>query len=181
VPSKKTFFVMADLGLRKGFTWVYCGGKDLKFDYVNSPEGFTPPDPTTTRTMMDYSMLQVGLSAGSLGFYKASISGYGDRRAEKAVRYYVDMLILLGSKIDDVYQKNDLGNNLNNTLYTRYGLNNSDRSRIGFCAGATMNNISRFGIEAGAELGYLPGIKGSFSSNFGFNIKSSISLAKILN
>ncbi|MCW3086109.1 MAG: hypothetical protein JWP12_3475 [Bacteroidetes bacterium] len=181
VPTKKTFFVMADLGFRKGFTWVYGGGKDLTFTNVNSPEGFTPPDPTVTRTMMDYTMLQVGVSTGSLGFYKANISGYGDRRAEQSVRYYLDMLVLLGSKIDDVYQKNDLGGNLDNTLYTRYGLNDSKRSKVGFCLGAQLDNISRFGIAGGVETGYIPGIKGNFGSNFCFSIKSSLSLAKILN
>ena len=181
VPSRKTFYVMADLGIRKGFNWVYCGDKELKYTGVDVPEGFEPPPPAEVRTMMDYTVLQFGVSAGSLGFYKASISGYGDRRSETAVRYYLDALVLLGSKVDDIYYQNDLGPTLSTTVYTQYGLNDSKRSKIGFCLGASMNNISRFGFEAGAEAAYIPGIKGSFMSNFSLSIKSSISIAKLLN
>ena len=182
VASKKTSFVMVDLGIRKGFNWVYCGDKDLKFEGVDVPEGFVAPEPEAVRTMMDYTMLQVGISAGSLGFYKANISTYGDRRAEKSVRYYLDALFLLGSKVDDIYSENTLnGFNATTTLYTRYKLDGSPRSRVGACLGAEMTNISRFGFNGGLEAAYIPGIKGSFGSNFCLTIRSSISIAKILN
>lgn len=181
VPAQKTFFVMADLGLRKGFNWVACTDKELEFETIMAPEGFTPPAPSTVRTMMDYTTLQVGVSAGSMGFYKASISGYGERRSEKSVRYYLDALVLLNSKVDDIYYENTLGMNQDNVLYTQYGLDKSKRSKVGFCLGATMNNISKFGINGGVEAAYIPGIKGSFMSNFALTITTGLSLAKILN
>jgi hypothetical protein len=131
--------------------------------------------------MMDYSMLQFGISGVSMGFYDAQIEGYGRRTSKFFNRYYFDMLILLGSSVDPIYNKNTIGPNQSVTVYTQYELNNSPRSRVGFCLGAEMLNIRKFGIEGGVEAAYIPGIKGNFKSNFALTIRTNLALDMLLN
>jgi hypothetical protein len=174
---------MLDFGLKKGFNWVRCTGKELTFEGVNVPEGFTEPLPEEVRTMMDYSILKLGVSFGKIGFWQANIKNYGMRESDRFVRYYADLLFLVDSKIDPIYNGVLLNDSYLPTAYTKYELDKSKRSKIGFCIGASTNNINKFSImnQFGFELAYLPGIKGTFKSNFSFLIHSVISYSKLLN
>lgn len=178
--SAQTKFWMADLGLRKGFNQVQCTGKKLTFESADGSDADLAPAPASTRTMMDYTMIQAGISFGKIGYWEAQIKEYGLRRSEKFVRFYADLLYLVSSSIDPIYYNlRNINPNIQKDLYTRYDLNNSKRSKLGICLGATTNNISRFGIQAGAELGYMPGIAGSVKSNISFTINSNISIGKV--
>jgi hypothetical protein len=177
IKTQQTKYVMADLGLRKGFNHVLCTGKELVIEESIEPPGFMPPTAEKIRTMMDYTMLQFGVSFGKTGYWEADIPRYGLRRCGRFVRYYADFLLLLNSSIDPIYNEVRVSNNL---MATKYELNNSPRSKFGFCVGATLNSISRFGINKGVEFGYLPGIKGDFKSSFSFLLTTSISFGKIL-
>ncbi len=180
-PSKESLFLMIDLGMRKGFSQVQCSGKELTIEKLVEPDGFMAPTPEKIRTMMDYTMLQAGISFGKMGYWEADIPKYGFRRSERFIRYYADLLILVGSSIDPVYNDERTTNtSLEHAVYTKYDLNNSKRSKFGFCIGATRNSISKFGFQEGLEMGYIPGIKGTFKSNFALSLTTSFSIGKIL-
>jgi len=177
-PSTKSYFLMADAGINKGFNWLDCKDKQVTFEGVNVPAGFEGPEPRLVRTMMDYTTLQIGISTGSIGYWEADIKDYGHRRTERFKRFYLDMIILLNSTLDPINYKQE---GYEEQKYVQYNIDNSPRQNIGVCLGASINDISRFGIEMGAEAGYYPGLKGTFGSCFGFSIKSAFSWGKILN
>lgn len=179
--SKQAKFVMIDLGIRRGFNLVQGTGKKLKIESELEDGGIaTQIDPARINTMMDYVILQGGVSFGQIGFWKADIEEYGGRREDNFVRYYVNALYLLDSKIDPVYYDiSRLNSKVQSDMYARYELNNSKRSKLGICIGATLNNIDRFGIQGGAEIGYMPGIAGSFKSNLSITLHSNLSIGRV--
>jgi hypothetical protein len=179
VDTKMNRFLMVDAGIRKGFTWVNGAGKDLVFVGVGNPEGYTAPEPDKVRTMMDYTIIQAGLSGGSMGYYTADIKDYGKRSSKHFIRYYLDALVLVSSSVDNVYNEVTAGINQQNKVYTEYSLDSSPRTKAGFCLGIAMLNIKGFGFNAGAEAAYVPGIAGDFNSNFCLSINTSISIAKL--
>jgi len=180
-PVTQSDIMMVNLGFRKGFTWVNCTKKELIFENNGSSSSFTPPLPEQVSTMMDYTYLQVGVSNIKLGYWEANIEGYGKRKSSRFIMYYTNLLLLINSKIDPIYYGQPIDQSGNNLLYTKYDLNKSKRSVLGLNIGASMNNISRFGLIMGAEVGYIPGIKGSILSNLSFTINSKIYFGKLLN
>jgi hypothetical protein len=184
VPTEQSNFIMINLGFKTGFDWVYCKGKDLTFDGVNVPDGFSPPDPENVRTMMDFTTIRIGASYGKMGFWKAKIKKYGTRTNKKFFRYYADLLILVASNIDPIYAEHYLGYSSQSPyekLYTKYELNNSKRSPVGFVVGVSKHNLDKFGSNLGAEMGIYPGIKGGFLSQLGLTINAAISFGKVFN
>ncbi|MCE3280206.1 MAG: hypothetical protein K0S44_2397 [Bacteroidetes bacterium] len=178
VPTKKTGFMMVDLGFRNGFKVV--GGENRELVIENAtPEGFFAPEAGNIRTMMDYQILEVGISGGFTGAYKADIKDFGIRKTSMFNRVYLHVLLLMNSSVDDIYYKRTTGNNQEVTVYNQYHLNNTPRAKMGFSVGININNIDRFGWNTGVEGAYVPGLNGSIGSNFVLSLKSSLSLAKL--
>lgn len=182
IPTKQSSFIMINLGFKTGSNWVFCKGKDLTYEGVDVPQGFTAPDPGTVRTMMDFTILRIGASYGKMGYWEAKIKKYGTRKNSKFFRYYADLLIMVASQVDPIYAETFIGYSSLlpvERVYNKYELNNTKRSPVGFVVGVSRQNTGKFGLNLGGELGYYPGLKGKFLSNMGMTLNAAISFSKV--
>ena len=174
-----------ECGFRSGYSYYQSLNETNGFQAIPvNPYPGENADPFNliASTVMEYNILNFGVSLRKQHDIVINTEEYGDKRSNNYTRLYARVAVLLNSNLDDVSRPTDgnWGDWLNSSPdHYRFNINdNTPMNKVGFNIGASYvtspKNFAGFGK---VELGYFPGPKVGIRNNIYFLLKGGFSFS----
>jgi hypothetical protein len=193
MPGEKYTLIKADYtkfkgiqgGVKKGNTTLILseglsGGYKVTYADSSNQSSYDATSPSVTN--LHYTWISFGGSIGNTKDIEVVFSKYGKRRVTEISRFYFNVIYVLYSRVDDIYeiQTTNSPSGQSQASGSRYIIDKSILSNAGLNIGYEFTNNRKFGDSFGIECGLLPGQK-NVLSNIYLSVKYGVAIGAFFN